>query len=818
MKVDNQMHRPVINHASALRAPIGFIARALSASGGGTRSSSRLFRKYAALLFALVASSLIANAAIQMVYAWRESRAALSAVHREKAQGAAAIIEQFLREIEGQVGWTTHASALSGPSAIDQRRFDFLRLLRQAPAVTELTHIDAEGREQLKVSRLAMDVTGSGADFSADPRFIAAKAQRRHVSAVYFRKESEPYLTLSIAAQGRTAGVTIAEVNLKFIWDVVSRIQVGKAGVAYVVDQSGLLIAHPDIGLVLRKTDLSGLTHVAAARARLKDASAPLPETARDRNNQDVLTASAPIRSLGWLVMVDQPLAEALTPVRETFNRSLLVLLGGLGLAVLGGLWIARRMAVPINALAAGAERIGAGDLDHRINVKTGDEVERLGQAFNDMGARLKESYAGLERKVDERTKELAESLEYQTAIADVLSVISRSPGQVQPVLDLIAATAKRLCEARSALIWRPAGDVLELTAHTSLASPERAAFLRSHPIKLDGAMLVSRAFIERRTFHLPDVMSEPDLARLEINRTGQQRSALCVPLLRRGEAVGVISLTRQVVSPFTPRQIALLETFADQAVIAIENARLFEAEQTRTKELQAKTNELTESLEYQTATSDVLGVIARSPAGCSPCSTPSSRRHVVSATPSIRPCCCARATASSSRPIPATSRCARNGPSTTAASSPCAPSSTSARPCARSRQRRRRVSRAARRTRAASAIAPRSACRSSSAARSRCADPAPQGGSPLHREADRPRRDLRRPGRHRHRERAPVRSRADAHQGADREPRIPDGDQRSARRHLALAERAAAGSGCRCRECRKSLYGGRCVRLPVGR
>ena len=216
-----------------------------------------LLRKYAALLVALVGGSLIVNAAIEMYYSYGESREALIAVQREKAQGAAAVIEQFVKEIEGQVGWAT--GFLPAGSGLEQRRFDFLRLLRQAPAITEVSYLDGDGREQIKVSRLAMDTLASGADLSQEPKFAEARANKRYFSPVYFRKESEPYLTLAIAGAGRSSGVTVAEVNLKFIWDVISRIHVGKAGAAYVVDERGLLIAHPDIGIVLRKTDLARL-------------------------------------------------------------------------------------------------------------------------------------------------------------------------------------------------------------------------------------------------------------------------------------------------------------------------------------------------------------------------------------------------------------------------------------------------------------------------------------------------------------------------------------------------------------------------------
>jgi signal transduction histidine kinase/CheY-like chemotaxis protein len=373
--------------------------RSLAAIAGqreGAEQSSkgpkgRLFQKYATLLVALVVGALIANAAIESYYSFLDNKQALIAVQREKANGAAAMIEQFVKEIEGQVGWMAHSSFLPGPSGLDQRRFDSARLLRQAPAVTEVSYLDSDGREQIKVSRVAMDVVGSGADFAQDARFRDAKAKKRHLSPVHFRRETEPYLTLAIAGTGRAAGVTVAEVNLKFIWEVISRIRVGQAGVAYVVDGRGLLIAHTDIGLVLRKSDFSGLPHVTAARAVISQKAVPAaaPAISRDRSGQEVLTAFAAIDSLGWLVFVDLPLTEAFQPLYASLWRKGVVLMAGLGVAVLISLWLAQRMVVPIRALSAGAARIGGGELDYRIDLRTGDEVEAVADRFNAMCARL---------------------------------------------------------------------------------------------------------------------------------------------------------------------------------------------------------------------------------------------------------------------------------------------------------------------------------------------------------------------------------------------------------------------------------------------
>ena len=221
-----------------------------------------------------------------------------------QAEGAAAKIGQFIKEIESQLGWTTQLPWSAG--SIEQRRFDALRLLRQAPAVTELTQVDATGKARLRVSRLSMDVVASGADFSNDPKFTEAVAKWAYYGPVYFRRESTPYMTLSLRGMRRDAGVSIAEIGIKLVWDVVSQIKVGERGHAYVVDAQGRLIAHPDISLVLRNTDVSKLTPVRAARA---GASEQVQE-GEDIEGRKVHTAYAPITPLGWWVFVELPVEE----------------------------------------------------------------------------------------------------------------------------------------------------------------------------------------------------------------------------------------------------------------------------------------------------------------------------------------------------------------------------------------------------------------------------------------------------------------------------------------------------------------------------
>ncbi|MBW7970809.1 sensor histidine kinase [Bradyrhizobium sp. BR 10289] len=379
---------------------------------------TRLFTKYVALFVAVVAIALLANGLFEVFFYYREHKAALIRVQHEQAEAAAAKIGQFVKEIESQLGWTTQLPWSAG--SIEQRRFDALRLLRQVPAITELAEVDATGRERLRVSRLAMDSIDSGVDLSHDPKFTEAVARKVFYGPVYFRRESEPYMTLAQAGPRKDAGVSIAEVNLKLIWDVVSQIKVGKNGHAYVVGPEGRLIAHPDISLVLRNTDMSGLVQVRAALADGGTMPDTLPE-ARNLQGQKVLTASAPIAPLHWTMFVELPVEEAYAALYAALERLALVLLAASIFAVLAGIFLARRMVGPIQALRTGAERIGGGDFAQRISIKTGDELEELADQFNHMGGRLQESYADLENKVEQRTAELRQSLNDLHAAQDRL-------------------------------------------------------------------------------------------------------------------------------------------------------------------------------------------------------------------------------------------------------------------------------------------------------------------------------------------------------------------------------------------------------------
>jgi signal transduction histidine kinase len=357
-------------------------------SGGtldGAPRRRRIVRKYIAAFVGVVGVSLLASGAVDLYVTYRDTRQAVGELQGEKAAAAAARIERFVTGIQGQLrGALGGAESDARPQAV---LAELHRILFQTPSVEEVAFLDARGKEIARASQLKPDSLATEADRSNTPGFRETRAKDSFIGSVRSEHGSVPYVTM---AESGTPGVVVAEVNLATLSDVVTEINAGTDGSAFVVDREGRLIAHPDRTLALSGRDLSALDHV---RTSISD-----PATRRNALSAVGIEGSGVIASFRtaptprWPVIIEQATGAALAPVRRRIGLIAGLLAIGTALAIATSVILARRMVKPIRELQTGAKRLGAGDLNQRISVNTGDELEALGDEFNQMGARLARS------------------------------------------------------------------------------------------------------------------------------------------------------------------------------------------------------------------------------------------------------------------------------------------------------------------------------------------------------------------------------------------------------------------------------------------
>jgi adenylate cyclase len=282
-----------------------------------------IFRKYFLTMFAAVVVPLLVNGLSEAWFGYQDQRAMLDARLVVEASAAAARIQGFLDGIQRQMQW---AVQLPWTDSVEDHRIDALRVLKQVKAISEMALIDGEGIERLTVSRIRPDAIGSGIDRSADPAVVGARADHSWYGPVALNRGSEPYMTLAVAGNRQSLGVAIAHINLTLIWDVISAIQIEKAGMAFVIDDDGRLIAHPNIDLVLQGANDATAARVKALQATML-ASGGKPTTAVDIEGRKVLAAMTPTGGPGWKVFAELPLSEAYAPIREALWRTAFLIL-----------------------------------------------------------------------------------------------------------------------------------------------------------------------------------------------------------------------------------------------------------------------------------------------------------------------------------------------------------------------------------------------------------------------------------------------------------------------------------------------------------
>ena len=370
----------------------------------------RLVRHYFRVSVVLLSGGLITSGLLEIYFSYRENFEQLALLQQEVASGAAFKMAKFIQEIETAMKAAARGPsfAVSGPTP--EYRGEIKRLLVMNPAITDAAVIDKNGIEQVWLSRRAtVNVWQSSRSNVTSLEHV--KQGKSYIGPVYFVSDSQPYMTIAVPMErfaGELVGVLKAEVNLKYVGDVVSSMKVGKAGYAYVVNRAGAIVAHPNVSLLLRRRSVAPLEAVKADFQPAAMTGAPTAKVTKNMEGVKVFSSHALIKNLDLAVIIEQPVAEVYAPLYQSALRTSSLLLVGLGMALLASFFVSRRIVRPLEALRQGAERIGAGDLSQRLEVKTGDEIEALAEEFNRMAKNLSEAHGCLEEKVAARTQELA--------------------------------------------------------------------------------------------------------------------------------------------------------------------------------------------------------------------------------------------------------------------------------------------------------------------------------------------------------------------------------------------------------------------------
>jgi class 3 adenylate cyclase/methyl-accepting chemotaxis protein len=530
-----------------------------------------LFAKYVVALVGLVVFVLAVNGAMEIWISYSGIKRSVADGMSEKAAATAKRIEQSMSDLERQISWVTRASS----TRIEERRTDYAQLLRQVPQVSQLSLLSAQGREQMRLTRQTF-TPGSNADFSRDVRFTETVTRGTSFGPTYLR-DQQPYM--SIALSHADGSITVAEIDLRFLAEFLGDSQVGKVGFAYVTDTKGEVLASSTSGPEAGK-NVSALPQVAAAIAP----GGAKPASGLDVAGNAVLTTRSQVPRLDWHVFFEQETAQALTPIRDQLLRIGFLIALGLVVAIIAGTIMARRMLVPITALQAGARRLGAGDFGQRIEVKTADELEELANQFNGMASQLAATYADLEDKVEERTRDLAQSINELKVLEEVGRAVASSL-DLDAVLPTVAARALEITNADAVLIYAYDADNGRFNLTESIGIDKEAEG-DHRAIGADNSPL-GEAAAKGEPIAMPDLDATPAHPLRDVAVAAGFHSVLVVPLVDQTGILGSLVVLRRSAGEFSQNLIGLMKTFAHQAVLAMRNARLFTEVDRKSHELE---------------------------------------------------------------------------------------------------------------------------------------------------------------------------------------------------------------------------------------
>ena len=466
----------------------------------------------------------------------------------------------------------------------DDQRLLALLLLKNDRAFTELAVLNESGMETTKVSERRVYLPTELAARSEEDVFTRPIGGSPYISPVYTTDKAEPYVTMAVPINigpRRTEGVIIAEVNLTFLWQIIGAVAFSGAGSAYLVDDQGNLIAHRDPSLVLKRTNLTDHFKV---REFLRNPGtrdvAPAAEGAGIMGRR-VLSTYAPVGALGWAVVISEPADVALADLNRMERYALALLVIGLAIGSVVIVWAGNRITEPIRELHRGAQVIGQGNLDHRVAIRTGDEIEELAQEFNSMAAELGNSYATLENRVEQRTRHLA-------ALYDITNSVNQSL-DLDPVLEEVIKKITGIFQFDATRIFLFDKSMEELSLRASFETDPKL-FARATRFRR-GQGIIGKVAETGESAVFEDVLTDPAYQALSSSRAAKESgySFFAVfPVRTKLKIVGVVICIAKQPRRLSADAIQLLASMADQIGVATEKANLFEETVTRAKELSA--------------------------------------------------------------------------------------------------------------------------------------------------------------------------------------------------------------------------------------
>jgi GAF domain-containing protein/HAMP domain-containing protein len=519
--------------------------------------------------------TLLVAGGVQLFFSIRTQQESVARGQQFIAQDAANTVVGFVQE---KFGLLEVVAKLGDPrlASQEERARHLTSLLGLEPAFRHLALLDVQGREVAESSRLAQTAPGRLLNQAGADALVQVQQGKRYIGPVYVDEAtSEPMVIVAVPVIdvfGDFQGTLMAEVNLKFMWDLVDRLEVGEGGRAYVVDRYGDLIAFGDVARVLRGENVSQLNEVSEFISN----PAPIDETgagiSTGINGTNVVATYVPLGTPDWAVVIELPVAEAYREVIQSAVVSAGVVVVMATLAGLVGVYMARRLSVPLRTLTETVSRVAGGEMGLQATPAGPAEVVDLARAFNSMTVQLRELIGGLEERVAARTLELERRSTYLEASAEVASAASSILKVEQLIQQMVELIRQRFSLYYVGLfLVDEIGEWAVLQAGTGEAG--RVMLARPHRVKV-GEGMIGWCVANAQPRIALDVGE--DAVRLETDELPETRSEAALPLRARGRVVGALTVQSDQPAAFDQEIITVFQSMADQIAIALENARLF--------------------------------------------------------------------------------------------------------------------------------------------------------------------------------------------------------------------------------------------------